>query len=162
MAIFLIAAVAENGIIGKDNSIPWHLPEDLKRFKKLTIGHPVVMGRKTFESIVARLGTPLPGRKNIVVTRQENFRVPEEVLVYHSVHDAFAAHKDEDIFVIGGAEIYRQTIDKADTLYITRVHQKVEGDARFPDIQSDEWKIATEENHDGYSFVTYNRIRKSN
>lgn len=154
----LIAAVATNGVIGKNNELPWHLPEDLKHFKSLTTGHTVLMGRKTFESIVARLGKPLPDRKNIVITRQTDYQVPEGVFVYQDIETALKNHAGEKIFVIGGAEMYRQTIDLADTLEITHVNQAVDGDTTFPFIDPKIWHSIAEEKHDGFSFTTYERL----
>lgn len=153
----LIAAVATNGVIGKNNELPWHLPEDLKHFKTLTTGHTVLMGRKTFESIVTRLGKPLPERKNIVITRQTDYQVPEGVFVYQDIETALKNHAEEKIFVIGGAEMYRQTIDLADTLEITHVDQTVDGDATFPFIDPKIWHPTAEEKHEDFSFVTYSR-----
>lgn len=153
----LIAAMAKNNIIGKNNELPWHLPEDLKRFKTLTTGNTVLMGRKTFESIMARLGKPLPDRKNIVITRQENYPVPEGVFVYTNLDEALKNHATENIFVIGGAEVYRQTIDKADRLEITHLDKEVEGDATFPIVDSVVWKKTNEEKRDGFTFTTYRR-----
>jgi len=161
MSISLIAAVAENNVIGKKGGIPWHLPEDLKRFKELTMGHPVIMGRKTFESILTILGKPLPGRTNVVVTRQNDYAVPAEVEKYTSTEEALAAHKGEEVFVIGGGEIYAQTIDRADTLYITHVEKTVEGDAFFPPFSQEEWGLREEEKHDGYRFAAYTRRQSS-
>lgn len=159
MSITIIAAVSENGVIGKNNKIPWHIPEDLKRFKALTMGHIVLMGRKTLESIIEMLGHPLLGRTNIVITRNKEFRAPRGVEIYHAVGDALAAHQSEEIFVIGGSELYAQMIGMADRLYITHVSQRVEGDAHFPEIKKSEWRIAEEEKRDKYSFSTYTRIK---
>ncbi len=155
--INIIAAISKNNAIGKGNKIPWHIPEDFKHFKELTMGHAVIMGRKTFESILESLGKPLPGRKNIIVTRQADYKVPNEVEIFISFNAALAAHSDEDIFVIGGAEIYKQAIDRADKLYITRVDQVVDGDAYFPEIPSDKWQLINEEKKEGYSFCIYQR-----
>ncbi|PIR86888.1 MAG: dihydrofolate reductase [Candidatus Harrisonbacteria bacterium CG10_big_fil_rev_8_21_14_0_10_49_15] len=183
--LILVAALAENNAIGKENDLPWYLPEDLKHFKKITSGKTVLMGRKTFESIVARLGKPLPNRTNIVITRQQNYTpghpersegsrdslpagrqvryVPQNdgwdsVEVYPSVEDAVKAHPDEDIYGIGGGQIFDQTICDAGRMYLTHVHQNVEGaDAFFPEIKTDEWRETEREDHEGYSFVTYER-----
>lgn len=155
--IALVAAVAKNGVIGSKNQLPWHLPEDLKRFKELTVGKTVLMGRKTFEAILRRNGKPLPNRKNVVVTRQVGYTVPHGVLVYHSVNDALDSLKNEDIYVIGGGEIYTQTIGKADILYITRVERDAVGDAHFPPFSSNEWTLTKEEPHGNFTFTTYTR-----
>ena len=154
--ISLIAAIAQNNCIGKANLLPWHLPEDLKHFKELTTGKTVLMGRKTWESIPEKF-RPLPIRKNIVITTQSDFIVPEGVEIYHAINDAILAHTNEGIFIIGGATIYTQTIDLADTLYITHVHQVVDGDAFFPDIDQNIWKETERENHENFSFVTYKK-----
>lgn len=156
--ISLIAAVAKNGVIGEKNNLPWHLPEDLKRFKDLTAGKTVIMGRKTFESIFSRLGKPLPNRTNVVITRQTNMQLPEGVVVQSSIEDALRSHGGSDIFVIGGGEIYRQTIDHADRLYITHVDQEVAGDTIFPYIDPKKWRLAGEDRRDGYSFAVYEKV----
>jgi dihydrofolate reductase len=155
----LIAAVAKNGTIGDKNNLPWHLPEDLKRFKELTAGKTVIMGRKTFDSIFARLGKALPNRTNVVITRQTDIKMPEGVIVQSSIEDALRSYGGSDVFVIGGGEIYRQTIDKADKLYITHVEKEVEGDTKFPDINPEKWRLASTEKHDDYSFAIYERTQ---
>jgi len=156
--IAIIAAVAKNNVIGIKNRLPWNLPEDLKRFKDLTAGKTVMMGSKTFESIVSMLGKPLPNRTNIVLAREENYKVPEGVILQTSITDAMRNYGSSDIFVIGGGEIYRQTIDLADTLYITHVDKEVEGDTHFPTIDPKKWRLVSEEKHEGYSFCVYKRI----
>ena len=124
--ITLIVAVADNGVIGRDNALPWHLPDDLKRFKRLTLGKPIVMGRKTFESI----GKPLPGRQNIVVTRDANYR-REGITVVHGIDDAVrAAGEATELMVIGGAELFRLFLPRATRIHLTRVHADVAGDVR--------------------------------
>ncbi len=138
----IIVAMAKNGCIGKNNNLPWRLPADLKFFKKTTLGHPILMGRKTFESIGSK---PLPGRKNIVITTQKDF-TSEGVEVFHNLEDAFQATL-EDLFIIGGANIYSQTLQKADYLYITKVHTDVDGDAYFPNINIQDWKLIQEETY---------------
>jgi|SRR3989344_3755761 len=158
MTISIIAAVAKNNVIGKENALPWHLPEDLKRFRKLTIGKTVLMGRKTFESIINKLGKPLPNRKNIVVTRKKDISYPTGVLIYSDLDKAIREHDDEDLFIIGGGEIYRQTVDKAGILYITHVDEVANGDVFFPEIRDHLWKKTDDEKHDGFSFAKY--IRK--
>jgi dihydrofolate reductase len=140
----LIAAVARNGVIGRANQIPWRLPSDLKRFKTLTIGHPIIMGRKTFQSI----GRPLPGRDNIVVSRH-SFHA-DGVTVLPDLRSAIAgaasrAGENGEVFVIGGAEIYRETIGLADRLYVTEVDATPEGDAQFPYIDRRTWSLASTE-----------------
>lgn len=153
--IALVAAVAKNNVIGKRNEMPWYLPEDLKHFKEITSGHTVLMGRKTFESIMTKLGKPLPKRKSVVITRDKEYKVPDGVLVFHDVGAAFAALKDEGVYVIGGGEIYNQTIEKADTLYITHVHADHDGDVFFPVIDPAAWQKVEDIPHDGYSFAKY-------
>lgn len=141
-ALALIVAVAENGVIGADNRMPWRLSTDLKRFKAVTWGKPVIMGRKTFQSI----GQALPGRTNIIITRDQNFTA-DNVIVVDSIDQAISEAETaarqlnvSEIIVAGGAEIYRQTIDLADRLYMTTVHATPVGDARFPAIIESEWK----------------------
>ena len=154
MSLSLIAAVAENNCIGKNNALPWHIPEDFARYKKLTMGKVLVMGRKTWESIPEKF-RPLPGRTNVVITRQKNYPVPEGVEIFETVQEALAAHQDEEVMSNGGAEIYRQTIDQADALYITEVKQIVDGDAFFPTIDPALWKEVEREDYPGFSFVKY-------
>src|SRR5688572_21388613 len=142
--IALVVAMAENRVIGKNNQLIWHLPADLKHFKNLTSGHPIIMGRKTFESI----GKPLPNRTNIVVTRQEDFK-PKDCLVAHSLSEALmmAQQLDAEIFVIGGAEIYKQAMFLADTIYLTEVHQEFEGDTFFSEIDTLLWQETSREEY---------------
>lgn len=136
--ISLIAAVARNGIIGSNNSLPWRLRDDLRRFKTITSGHTVLMGRKTFESI----GRPLPNRTNLVLTRRT-----DEIDGVELIHSLDALQEHDDVFVIGGAEVYAQTINDADTLYITEVAADVAGDARFPGIEPSLWREVSREHH---------------
>jgi dihydrofolate reductase len=155
MSISIIAALSNNNVIGRNNALPWHLSADLKRFKALTMGHTLVMGRKTFESI----GQPLPGRRTVVVTRGD-FRA-DGVDVVHNLQDALT----DGAFICGGAEIYAQSLERADRMYLTRVHVDVEGDAFFPEFDDvTEWKLvdaehceADEKNEYPYSFLTYER-----
>ncbi|CDN33117.1 Dihydrofolate reductase [Mucinivorans hirudinis] len=152
--ISIIVAVADNGVIGCANKLIWHLSDDLKRFKRLTTGHPVVMGRKTFDSI----GRPLPNRVNIVVSRDESLDI-EDVVVVNSIDGAVGLFgTDEEIFIIGGGEIYRQSMPLADKLYLTLVHQTPEGDTYFPEIDHGQWKEVFREVHKGYEFVDFIRI----
>lgn len=153
----LIAAISENNCIGKSNSIPWYLPEDLKHFKKLTTGKVVVMGRKTWESIPEKF-RPLPNRKNVVITRNTQLVFPSGVEVYQNIKEALRKHQNEEVVIIGGGELYTQTIESADTLYITHVHRMVEGDIFFPQIDTKLWKEVDREDHQEFSFVTYKRI----
>ena len=151
----LIAAVAKNYCIGKDNKLPWHIPEDLQHFKDITSKKTVLMGRKTFESILGYLKKPLPNRKSIVITRNLNYKVPTGVEVYNDIDKAIDNYPNEEIFVIGGAGIYQQTINLADKLYITWIDQKINGDTFFPKIDESKWKKIAEEKHDGFSFAEY-------
>ena len=155
--IALVAAVAKNNCIGKGNELVWRHPKDVEHFKNVTNAKIVLMGRKTWESLPPKF-RPLPNRKNIVITQQIPYEVPAGVDVYANIDDALAAHKNEDIMVIGGAEIYKQTISHADTLYITHVDQVIDGDAFFPPIDPLLWKETERENHEGFSFVTYRKI----
>lgn len=154
--IALVAALASNGCIGANGKLPWCLPEDFARFKALTIGKVVLMGRKTWESLPDRF-RPLPGRVNVVITRQPAYAVPEEVATFPSIADALTALDGREVMVIGGAEIYAQAIHRADALHLTHVHRDVPGDAFFPSIDPAVWHTAEREDHDGFSFVTYTR-----
>ncbi len=141
--ITLIAAAAENNSLGKDNQLIWHLPDDFKRFKQITSGHYIIMGRKTFESFPR----PLPNRTHIIITRQKDYTV-EDCIVVNSIEEAIAiSSKEEDVFIIGGAEIYNQSIVFADKIELTRVHSNFEADAYFPEIDKTKWKIDFEEFH---------------
>jgi dihydrofolate reductase len=160
--VCFVVAVAENGIIGRNGELPWgRLPADLQHFKRLTHGHPVVMGRRTFDSI----GKPLPGRANIVVTRQADWSAPGcETAPSVLAALARAAELDEQVCVIGGGEIYRQALPAADVVYLTEVHHAFEGDASFPDLPPSEWREVTRERHEAddknpypFSFVTLRR-----
>ena len=164
MKLSMIVAVAENGVIGRNNSLPWYLPNDLKYFKQTTMGKPVIMGRKTYESI----GKPLPGRTNIVITRQADYQ-PEGVKVVSSVEAARELAESvclidgqEEAMIMGGAEIYALALPHTDRLYLTEVHADVEGDAFFPEYDKSLWQeVAREDfaaegpNPYNYSFVVY-------
>ena len=153
----LIAAVAKNNCIGIKNKIPWNIPEDFQYFKKMTLGKTCLMGQATFESILGYLGKPLPGRQTAVLTIDKNFTAPAGVRIFYSLDDAFAKLKDEDVFVCGGASIYRQTINRVNTLYITRVNMKPDGDVFFPEIDPAIWQETWREDHDGFSFLKFNK-----
>jgi len=143
MKISIIAAVAENGVVGRGGRLPWHLAADLRRFKQLTMGHTVIMGRKTWESI----GRPLPGRQMVVVSRQDGYRA-EGVDVASNLDaaiDVATTAGDDEAFVIGGAEIYRLALPHADRLYLTRVHAKIEGDTVFPEFDPGDWRLVESE-----------------
>jgi dihydrofolate reductase len=162
----LIVAAAENDVIGRDNQLPWHLPKDLAYFKRVTMGKPIVMGRKTFESI----GRPLPGRTNLVISRNPDWQA-EGVRTLPTIESAFALAREialidgaEELMVIGGAEIYAAALPLADRIYLTRVHAEVAGDAHLPAINWSQWREQSRERHsagDGnpydYSFVVYER-----
>ena len=161
MKLTLIAGIAENNIIGKKNELPWYLSEDLKRFKSLTLGKTVIVGRKTYESIIQRLGKPLPERKSIVVTNRKDYPVSEGVIVVNSIDEAIkkAGEFGDKAFVIGGQQIYEQTIGLADRLEITKINKNYEGDAFFPEIDESKWRRVLKEDKetkDGtkYSFLT--------
>ena len=160
MLISIIVAVSENGIIGNDNQLLWRLPDDLKRFKQLTLGHPMIMGRKTFESI----GKPLPGRTSIVITRQKNYQ-PDGVVIADSLENALELAKTletSEAFIIGGGEIYRQAQEIADKLYVTEVHTTIDGDTSFEILDPVAWKESERIVHEAderhkfkYEFVNY-------
>jgi len=160
MSLSIIVAMAKNRTIGANNTLPWRCPEDLKHFKALTMGHHMIMGRKTFDSI----GKPLPGRTTVVVTRDKNLKI-EGCLIAHSLPDAIKlCAGDEEAFIVGGADIYRQSLQLADTLYITEIQQNVEGDAHFPEFDRNLWQetardVRTQETPQplDYHFVTYRR-----
>ena len=156
----LIAAVARNGVIGIDNRLPWHLPADLKHFKALTTGHTVIMGRKTWESLPAKF-RPLPGRRNIVVTRNAGYQA-EGAVVTTSLQAALAAAESGEAFVIGGAELYAAAMPLANRLQLTEIDASVEGDTWFPAIDHHQWRESAREAHRDeagldYAFVTYER-----
>jgi dihydrofolate reductase len=155
MIILGPVAIAKNGVIGGDNDLPWYLPEDLKHFKEITLGHTVLMGRKTYDSIIKRLGKPLPGRVNVVITRQENFIVPPSVLVFHSIEQALGALKNDDVYVIGGAQIFAAALPAAVKMYVTHVHKEYPGDVYFPVIDWNQWVKIEEQPHEEYTFATY-------
>lgn len=156
--ISLIAALARNRVIGRAGALPWHLPEDLRRFKALTLGHPVLMGRRTWESI----GRPLPGRRNVVITRQATFPAPGAE-VFHDLRAALEAVADDpEVFVIGGGELYEAALPFADRLHLTELHAEVQGDALFPPVDWAAWTQTSREPRtapDGtaFDFVVYDR-----
>ncbi len=157
MPLSIVVAVSKNHCIGKNGKLPWRIPEDMRHFRDLTMGKIVIMGRKTWESIPEKF-RPLPGRKNIVITRQEHYTVPDNVEVFNDLDHALLAHRGEDKVCIGGGEIYKQCMKTADLLYITHVDQEVkDGDAFFEPINKKDWKEKEREDHEGFSFVTYER-----
>ena len=159
--ISLIAAMTDERVIGINNSLPWKLPNDMKWFREQTMGKPIVMGRKTFESFGAK---PLPGRSNIIITRDQNY-IAEDCIVAHSIDEALQAAGDaEEIMIIGGASFYEQMLPQAHRLYLTRVHTQVEGDAWFPEFDESQWQEvkcidceADERNPHAHSFLTLER-----
>lgn len=161
MKIAIIVATDEQGLIGKENDLPWKLSADLQYFRRVTMGKPLVMGRKTHESI----GRALPGRKNIIVTKNLNY-LAEGCHVVHSVEDAIKACDDvEEIMVMGGASLYEQLLPQADRLYLTQVHASLEGDTWFPDWQKADWQEVNREDHPAdnkndysYSFIVFDRV----
>jgi dihydrofolate reductase len=168
MKIALIVAVSQNNVIGRDNQLPWHLPEDLKYFKSVTMGKPILMGRKTFDSI----GRPLPGRTNIVITRDPEWTA-QGVEIASDIEVALAMGKKacqavavDEIMVIGGAQIYQKLLPYADRLYLTRVEAKVQGDAVFPEIDPAQWQQIAEEipekiDSHPYRFLIFDRVCSS-
>jgi dihydrofolate reductase len=156
----LIVAMDENRLIGNDNQLPWRLPADLAFFKRTTMGKPIIMGRKTFDSI----GRPLPGRRNIVITRDTEFSA-EGCEVVHSIEAALAGCSDHDeLMLIGGATLYEQTLDQVSCMYVTRIHHSFSGDTWFPEFDVRHWKISEQQDFDpdqsnsfAYSFVKYVR-----
>jgi dihydrofolate reductase len=158
MSFSLIAAIAKNNCIGIDNKIPWNIPDDFKYFKKTTLGKTVLMGENTFKSILGYLGKPLPGRQTVVLSIDPNFLAPEGVRVFSSLDEAWEKLKNEDVFICGGASIYRQTVNRVDKLYITLVDLEPKGDVFFPEIEKNIWREDWREDHDGFSFVTFIKI----
>ena len=162
MRVVLVAAVAENGVIGVDGEMPWHYSADLRRFKETTMGHPVVMGRRTYEAIADRLDGPLPDRTSVVLSRREDLDLPEGAVHAESVEaalDAAAEALDPDqeaVYIAGGATVYEQFLDRADELRITAIPESPEGDAHFPAI-GEAWSEVDRETHGDLAFVTYRR-----
>ncbi len=160
MRISLIVAMSENRVIGSHGGLPWRLSADLKRFKRLTMGHHIIMGRKTYESI----GRLLPGRTSVIITRQAGYEVPGAI-VAHSFDEALElAADDSEVFIVGGAEIYRQALPRADRVYLTRVHATVDGDTSFADFKETDWSMTGEESHPAddqneyrHTFCVYDR-----
>lgn len=157
--ISLIAAMARNRVIGKDNAMPWHLPADLAHFKRITLGKTVIMGRHTFESI----GRPLPGRKNIIISRRPDYR-PEGCVVVNSIDAALASAESEEVMIIGGGQLYAEMLPRAQRLYLTLIDAELEGDTHFPDYEAYSWREIGRETHGpdeknayGYEFVTLER-----
>ena len=164
MIISIIAAMDKNRLIGKGGALPWHIPEDLKRFKKITTGHPIIMGRKTFESI----GRALPQRKNIIITRDKNFKSPSETIVANSIDEALVSTKDDDeVFIIGGGELFQQILPQVDKMYLTFIEYEFAHNGQntyFPSIDFNAWDEIkrevvekNEQNPFKYTFVIYKK-----
>ncbi|MES2457081.1 MAG: dihydrofolate reductase [Bacteroidota bacterium] len=161
MIVSAVVAIAENNAIGKDNELLWYLPTDLKHFKSITKGHTIIMGRKTFDSI----GKALPHRRNIVITRTEGLEI-EGAEVVNTVDQALELCSDEEeVFIVGGAEIYKIAMPATDRIYLTTVHRSFEGDAYFPEINMDLWKVVAEEKYEAdeknnidFTFATLERV----
>ncbi len=160
MKISVIAAMSQNHIIGRDGALPWHLPTDLARFKSITTGHTVIMGRKTFESV----GQPLPNRRTIVITRNNDYQ-GAGVFIAHSLDEALDhAAREDEVFILGGEAVYRIALPRADRLYLTIIHATIEGDTYFPTLDFDDWKLVEDERHEAddrhayaFSFRRYER-----
>jgi len=160
MIVSIVVAISENNAIGKDNQLLWHLPADLKHFKEITSGHTIIMGRKTYDSI----GKALPKRRNVVITRNTALEIPG-VEVMHSLAEAIDSSKEErEVFIIGGAEIFKQALGQTDKIYLTKVHQNFEADTFFPEIDTALWRESNQEQHPtdeknaiAYTFSTLDR-----
>ena len=162
MRLSIIAAVATNGVIGRGGDLPWHLPADLARFKRLTMGHHLIMGRRTFESI----GRLLPGRTAVVLTRDRSWSCDGAHVVHTAGEARQIAAADDEAFIIGGAEVFALFLPVVDRLYLTRIHAAIEGDTRFPSFDETDWNLVSTEDHEPddrhaypYSFRTYDRAR---
>ncbi|PSH00497.1 MAG: dihydrofolate reductase [Nanohaloarchaea archaeon SW_7_46_7] len=158
MKKIIIAAVSENRAIGKNGEIPWDIPEDMKHFKQTTMNHPVIMGRKTYQSFPKNV-RPLPGRTNIVLTRSGFRPENESVKTANSLEEAYqiANQINDKAFVIGGASVYKKALENADEMILTEVHRKVDGDTFFPEWDKERWKETERDERDGYAFVRYER-----
>ena len=161
MTLSIIVALSENNVVGINNQMPWHLSADLKRVKALTMGHHLIMGRKTYESI----GKPLPGRTNVIITRNKNFQ-SEGCVIVSSLKEALEKAKaDTEVFIFGGGEIFREAMPTVKKIYMTRIHHHFEGDTHFPELNPNEWKEiarhdfnADEKNNYNYSFIDLERV----
>lgn len=158
--IHMLVAMAANRVIGKNNAMPWHLPADLKHFKRMTTGHTIIMGRKTFESI----GKPLPKRTSVIITSQPHYS-SQGCIIAHSLQEALhVAANEEKVFIIGGASVYLQALPYAKALHLTLIHREIEGDTHFPPIDETQWEETGREDHQPdaknpmpYSFITYRK-----
>ncbi|ELZ53958.1 dihydrofolate reductase region [Halorubrum distributum JCM 9100] len=164
--IVLVAAVAENGVIGNDDGMPWHYPADLAHFKRLTTGHPVIVGRKTYERIADRIGGPLPDRTSVVLTTRpiDDADLPEGAVVAHDVESALsrakadaAARGVDAVYVIGGATVYEAYLERADRMVLTEIPERPDGDTRFPEWDSEAWAERDREADGDLAFLTYER-----
>jgi len=161
MRLSLVAAVAANGVIGADREMPWHYPEDLAHFRETTVGHPVIMGRRTFESIAADLGGPLPDRQSIVLTSRPE-SLSDTVTAVSSLSEALEAvraHDADTAYVVGGGSVYRQFLPKADELVLTELDESYEGDTTFPTVDWDRWRVTERERYDLFDVVRYVRTQ---
>jgi dihydrofolate reductase len=159
MRVVLVAAVAENGVIGADGETPWHLPADLAHFRRTTVGHPVVVGRRTYETVREQVGGPLPDRTNVVLTSRPE-TVGEDVVAVSSVEaalDAAAATGTDTVYVAGGGSVYEQFLPRADGMVLTELRRAVAGDTRFPAVEWDRWRETDRERHPSFDVVTYVR-----
>lgn len=144
MILSIVVAIAENNAIGKDNQLLWHLPADLKHFKQITTGHTIIMGRKTYDSI----GRPLPNRRNIVITRSQGLEIPGIEVVNHLDEAVGLCSNEAEVFIIGGAEIYKLALARTNRIYLTRVHKSYDADAFFPEIDTNTWEETAVERHE--------------
>lgn len=164
MKITFVVAVAKNRVIGSHNTLPFYIPEDLKHFKRVTEGHTILMGKNTFDSIMNRIGKPLPNRTNVVITRQKDYTAPEGVVVYHDLDTAIIelSKTVDELMVGGGSQIYKQLLDMdvVDKMIITHVDEEVDGDVLFPEVDWSKWNKTSEEPQDGFSWVTYEKQTK--
>ena len=161
MTVSLIVAFSENGVIGFEGDMPWRLSADLKRFKRLTMGHPMIMGRNTYESI----GRLLPGRTTIILTRNDQYQVPGAVLAKNLEQAMELASADQEIFVVGGGQVYQHALPLADRIYATRIHVELQGDTHFPDTNWEQWELVESTAHaadekNQYPFTFENYVRK--
>ncbi len=164
MVISQIVAASENNVIGKNNSLPWHMPNDMEYFKRVTMGHYVITGRKNYESE----GNALPGRTNIVITREKNYSL-DDAIVAHSLDEALSIPEksnEDEVFIIGGGKIYEISLSLTDRIYLTRIHAVIKGDVYFPKIDPDKWEVISEKRYSGdanhaydYTFYVYERIK---
>lgn len=167
MRISIVAAIGKKGEIGIEGNLPWRLPEDLKKFRELTRNHTVIMGRKTFESILKSIGKPLPDRKNMIITRNRNYRAPDRCIIVNSLEDALREAKDDpETFIIGGAEIFAQALPLVERMYITAIDKEFSADAFFPEIDLSKWKVVeisaghrSEVEAINFSYLVYERRR---